>query len=373
MKMKSEPTKKPMTYRDEVMTWGNQNPWKRLGIRVSHKISFRADEVKRDGRGNIVGMPFLQSKPCFGRPEAFFRHGSRTKPVKLPNGRIVKGTNHQCGRCPGGVRQACAETAWERVQSDAGVRRTFNEWHQHCHAHFGGIFTYTGTASRPWGAFKEAIAARGPFKNANDEKIEQWSLGAEERRKAKWRREKERQRNKQRTRLRAEQKMPTIRYFVNLQDERDRRAGALLSVLGATDQPKSRSRVPKEHRDSTARITANAWAVRELFREMGREIKPGTIARHMADNGLNAGVPYPTLKARIRNDLSRADECERDGIWRPFDPNADLKQPTLDEEDEADDTMYYSERAGLEATLPELDGDLRTVLREIELTDGRLD
>jgi hypothetical protein len=250
------------------------------------------------------------------------------------------------------------------------MRQSFNDWIAHCKTQHGGALTYTGSASRPWGAFKEAVATRGPFFNAREQEVRDWDSKQEERRRTKWQRQKESQRDRQRTRLRAERKLPTVQYFINLQDERDRRVDALLEVLGRADQPKSRSKVPEAQRESTARIVANAWAVRELSKETGQELKPGTIARLMAENGLNAGVPYATLKARIKNDLVRADECERDGIWRPFDPNADLHHPTLDGEDEFDELWHYSDEPGAEARLPEMDGDLRSVLREIEVSES---
>jgi hypothetical protein len=325
----------PKSYRDYVMIWGNQSPWKTLGIRVSHKVQFQPHEVVRDGKGNILSMPTLE-KPCFGRPEAVFRHGKRTKKITLPNGRTVDGTKHQCGSCPAGVHRACVETALERVNSDPKIRQAFDAWRDHCDTHHGGVFTYTGSASRPWGDFKNAIAERGPFQNSNDAALEELRVQKLQDQRRKWVNQKRRQRQQARAGARQNGQLPSGQFIINLQDERDRRYDALLEVLGRSDQPPSRAKVPVEKRQATARITANAWAVRELLRACGRDAGPGTIARVMVQNNLNAETPVGTLKARISNDLKRADECERDGLWNPFDPDADLESYDAGDDDAAD-------------------------------------
>jgi hypothetical protein len=339
-------------YRDQVMSWGNLSPWSKLGIRLKHKVSFDPRDVVRDGRGNIIKMPVLPAKPCFGRPEVFFRHGGLNKTVTLGNGRTVKATKHQCGACPAGVRLACAETAYERVQSDDGMRSAFNAWFAHCRSIHPTELFYTGSASRPWGDFKKAVAARGPFFSSNDEELEKLAIEEEVALREKWRTQQCKRRDRQRAELRAARKPPTKQFVLNVQDERDRRLDALLGVLGQPDQPKSRRNVHPGDRQSTATIMANAWAVRETLRESGITAKPGTIARLMVRDGLNAGRSYGTLKARIAADLKRCDECERDGVWQPFDPNGDLDTYQVDDDVAADANLDPSD-------------DLEAVLRSI--------
>lgn len=315
----------PKNYRDEVMTWGNQAPWKKLGIRVSHRVTFPASAVKRDGQGNILSMPLLPRKPCFGRPEAFFRHGRRVIQVRLPGGRSVDSSKHQCGSCPKGVWQACAETSWERVQSDPAILKAFREWRSFCQANFNGELRYTGPASLLWGAFKEAIASRGPFLSSNDEELERQRVLEQAEKRRKWVEIKRRQREAMRAQARLAKQLPDKQFVSNLISERDRRRDTLLRVLGRSDQPPSRSKVPADKRMATATITANAWAISKLLWASGEDPRPARIARLMVERGLSAGTTYPTLKARIANDLRRARECERDGLWGTFDPDRDLE------------------------------------------------
>ena len=76
-------------YEKLVFHWGHIDPWGygEGSIRLSHKKKFGAADVVTDGIGNITAMPHLLGKPCFGRPETFFRHGNRTLPYTLSSGR----------------------------------------------------------------------------------------------------------------------------------------------------------------------------------------------------------------------------------------------------------------------------------------------
>ncbi len=327
----------PATYYDSVMIWGNLSPWTKLGVRLKHQIRFDPSDVVRDGRGNILSMPVLEDKPCFGRPEAVFRHGQRSKKIKLSDGRIVDSTRHQCALCPAGVHEACVRTAYERVTSDPHISLAFRAWKQHCDTFFNGRFTCTGSASRLWGAFKLEIARRGPFVSSNDKAVTDLELQRRDALREKWKIKKREQRQLERQNARLARQPPSQQFVRNLEDERDRRFDALLAVLGQSGQPPSRIRVPADKWEATATITANAWAVRELLQASGRNAGPGSIARQMAQRNLNAGVAASTLKARMKNDLKRADECERDGLWKPFDPDADLDSYENEDDDAADE------------------------------------
>jgi len=324
------------SYYDEVMMWGNLSPWKRLSIRISHQTTFQPDEVIRDGKGNILKMPLLRGKPCFGCPSAVFRHGKVRQKVTLRDGRSIVSRKHQCGSCPEGVRMACIETALERVKSDPHILSSFEDWRSHCNSHYGGELTYTGAASCLWVNFKKAVAARGPFTSTNDAALEEIEARNLEDKRRKWVSQKRQQRKVAREIAQNTRSRPSQQYLYNLQDERDNRHDDLLAVLGMPDQPPSRSKVPADKREATAQITANAWAIREFLRMTGEEPKPGKIARLMTENGLSAGTPLGTLKARIINDLKRADECEKDGLWQPFDPDSDLASCATGDDDTAD-------------------------------------
>lgn len=343
-----------LTYRDSVMIWGNRDPWKQLGIRLNHKTNFKDADVVRDGMGNILDMPLMPRKLCHGRPEVFFRHGKRTRKQRLRDGRIIDAKNHQCARCPLGVWESCGRTAMERVNSDPAIRKAFEDWRAECEANHQGAFVCTGSASWPWGRFKEAIAARGPFESSNDNALRKFEEEEEKKQRAKWVRDQRLKRERQREAARDARELPSRQFVLNVRDERDRRRDQLHSVLGLPGQSRSRSQVHAKDAASTAVITANAWAVGEIMKAAGVAARPGSIARVMAGHGLSAGVSRATLNARIKNDLIRADGCITDGIWSRFNPDADL-EVCLDEHEGSVDGNLDSI-----ADLEEAWGELRT-------------
>jgi hypothetical protein len=333
--IKNAPLTAP-TYFDSVMTWGNKSPWKGLGYNLNHKVSFRPEEVVRDGQGNILKMPPLDRKPCFGRPETVFRHAKRTQKLKLPNGQIVDSIKHRCGSCPAGVHGACVQTAVERVKSDPSIYQALLAWRDYFYVHHNGERTYTGPASIFWVAFKQAVAARGPFQSSNDAEVAKLHLQKRMEQREKWTKKKRTQRQRERAHAKDSKQLPSEQFVINLNEERDRRFDALLEALGQSGQPPSRSRVQQDKREATAMITVNAWATRELQRASGNDVGPGTIARLMVENNLNAGTRLGTLKTRMPKDLKRADECEQDGLWKRFDPDADLNGYDAGDNDAAD-------------------------------------
>lgn len=324
-------------YKDSVMTWGNQTPWKKLGVRLSHKVRFLPEDVVRDGKGNILSMPTLPKKPCFGRPEVIFRHGKRTQKRKLRNGRIVDSESHQCGTCPAGVREACIRTAFERVKSDPNMDKAFSAWRDDCRAHYNGEYICTGLASLSWVAFKKAIAQRGPFDSPNDAAVAEQERQERDAKREKWKDQKRLQRFRQHQLAQQARQLPSQQFVSNLIEERDIRLDALLEVLGQSGQPPARAKVPADKREATAVITANAWAVRTLLKAAGRDAGPGRVASLMTKHNLAAGVPASTLKARMKNDLKRVAGCEQDGLWKPFDPDSDLKNYETMDDDAADE------------------------------------
>jgi hypothetical protein len=321
------------------MIWGNMDPWKRLEIkRLNHSTNFTDAEVIRDGMGNILDRPLLERKPCFGRPEAVFRHGKRTRDQRLPNGTWIKTKNHQCGRCPQSVHDACVRTAVERVNANPAIRKAYDEWRADCEAHYGGAHVCVGSASRSWGRFKEAIANHGPFQDFNDKALRELEEAERKKQQAKWTQQQRLRRERQRAVVHAAKELPSRQFVLNVRDERDRRREILLRILGQPGQPKSRRQVRAENAAATAVITANAWAVGEIISQSALPVRPGSVARIMADHGLSAGVSRATLNARIKNDLVRADGCTADGIWSRFNPDADL-EACLEERDDVDDNL----------------------------------
>ena len=319
------------TYEDEVWAWSKAKPWT---LRLSHKARFGVAEVFTDGVGNILAMPLLLRKPCFGRPETFFRHGAMVQLLTV-RGRVVESRSHQCGRCP--VRDACQVVCKERVLSDPGMTNALLAWSKHSEAISPGNFVYTGTAGYLWTDFKRAVAARGRFSNSNDEAVQDHERAAvlASRMKATY------QKRALRERLRREKakdhETPSPQFLLNADRERDRRADILLSIAGDRKMPACVSKIPLAHARRTADITADAWLTQTIDKAMGFQSGYGIIARKMFEAGRGKGLALATLKARMFKDLCRVAELEKSGLWSRFDPDLDLLEDIEKSIDAADD------------------------------------
>jgi hypothetical protein len=340
-------------YFADVMRAGNRDPWKHLG-RLNQKTEIQPDQVEMDAAGNITKMPLLENKPCFGRAETLLRHGERTRPFKTKFGTMVE-TTTQCGRCPSLTRRSCIKVVTHRVKANPAIHAALKEWQKYCDDHLGGARDYTGhVASEHWGAFKKAIAARGPFTSVNDDAVKEAEAERKAMQTAKWRVSKATYRDKLREKRRRARQLPSAQFVANARDERNRRIKALRDAMDDPMQPRCISKVPLAHRDRTAVLTANAAFVREILIEADRPAGPGVIARHLVELGLNEGVGVGTLKARMPNDLQRAYECEIRGIWSRFNPHSDLDEYA--EPDDAAVDAYEAPITGIEAILDELAG-----------------
>lgn len=330
-------------YFDSVMKAGNRDAfthWPRL----SHKDVIEPDDVELDREGNITDMPLLRGKPCFGRPETFLRHGDRERVIRL-NGRQMPSTNHQCRSCPLATWQSCKTVVEHRVQADRGMREAYAAWVKKSDPN-AGKRNFVGQTGRLWGEFKRAIAARGPFSNANDDALAEEEVRNRRSEVDQWRTNKAKQRHKARERRKREQQLPSRQFIENAIRERDNRRDALEAALADPRNPRSFTRVPALKRAATAAITANAWVVRMILAQSGRPCGSGTVAARLVDCGLNEGVALATLKARMPNDFLRAEQCERLGIWQPFNPDRDLLDYGCPDDAEAD---------ALDAPITELD------------------
>lgn len=324
------------SYRDAVMKGGNEKPWKGQP-NLKHADIIDPNEVELDEVGNILDMPLLRRKPCFGRPETFLRHGDRVRRVPNKWGKLVDSMSHQCGACPQLTWQSCAKVVMKRVVGNPGIHEALRAWQSDCDLRHSGDRIYVEESGRLWGAFKQAIVDRGPFTNSNDEVLLERAAADARAQKAKWRISKAAQREKARRKQRADRMLPSRQFILNAVGERNERENALYAVLGMPGQHKSRSMVPEAHRAATAAITANAWLIREILIESNRYAGSGTVARYMVQLGLNGSKRLAPLKARMQSDLNRGYHCEQDGIWSRFDRNKDLDD--YDAPDDAADDL----------------------------------
>lgn len=281
-----------------------------------------------DNVGNIIDMPPLRGKPCFGRPETFFRHGYATKKVPNVYGSMVDSSNHQCGRCP--VRIACGFVCTVRVFQNSEMKDALSAWVKDCDSRQNGTRIYTGASGRFWTEFLKAIVRRGPFSNSND----RWLKGQDELLRTQQREKavvaKRRQRERDRRNRTREMLLPTLQAIQNLLDHRDELAKLLQAAIGEKGLHRSISRITLSSARQSASLTANVWLSRELIMMAGIEARPGTIAGFMVDCGLAQEKTYAILKGSMSRYLARIFELEGKGkgriIWPRFVPDADLYQ-----------------------------------------------
>lgn len=317
----------PSPYAQEVFAWGRKDPWRDLP-KLSHRDIFAWSDVQTDGLGNVLSMPLLRGKPCFGLPQVFIRHGKSTRMVTNAYCKRVESKTHRCGRCP--IRESCSNLVGERLKSDRSISAALLTWHRYCAQQHNSVPTYSNTAGRKWQAFLQALADRGPFANSNDQKLADWNERDKKDRVEKWRRDKVRQRQRLRTKSKSEGMAPPAQFEDEAKCGRDDRYWDLLEVAGSSEMPPSISKIAAKDAETTAAVTADAWLGRLLISASGGDPNPGAVASWMIQQGRAHGKSYAVLKARLKRDLARADLLEALDVcpsWRPFDPDADLDLP----------------------------------------------
>lgn len=315
-----------INYEKEVFSWGSQKPWDGRP-RLKNGDKFDWTDIRTDGQGNVLSMPLLRGKPCFGRPEVFLRQGDSTQKIRNRYRKEID-TLTRCGRCP--VRSSCAMLVKERVNASPEMNAALKSWRDDCGSRHAGRRVYTGQSGRFWTNFLKALANRGPFESSNDARLLELEEQANAKRRAKWAQDKRRARETDRDLRRLLRQPPSREFVANALQERNRRAAILESCAGDPNLPRSVSKILAAHARQTANITADAWLAKTILSEASRSPNPGLISRQLIAWGRNSGKTYATLKARVGDDLRRAAELERHPRgapkWQRFDPDQDLDQ-----------------------------------------------
>ena len=304
------------SYADDVRKWSGHEPWKGRP-NLKHTTSFTVADVVTDGSGNIIDMPVLLHKPCFGRPEVFLRHGATEQKFTAANGEEVVSLT-RCDRCAlVGVRAACESVVMERVAADPIISAAFDDWSEQTELH-PTERSYTGPIGRYWTTFREAVAARGPFDSVNDAAVAAHEAGLEEGRRQAARIKK---RNQRATRQYNGQ-APTDDFILAALAERKRRYNVLADLTGDPSAPRFAAKLPLHG----CEITADVWLGDLLLRQVGRLAGAADIARWLVKNRRTHGVAMGRLRVRVYDDLRRVSQLEATehgpAIWAAFDPDA---------------------------------------------------
>lgn len=330
-------------WRKKVVCFAQEAPLRagRVVVSLRNKVRIPPSAMNTDGFGNVLAMPELIGKPCFGVATAFLRHGS-AHPTELFKTISVPGT--RCGRCT--ARTACVMLVLERVRSRPHLQNAVARWYE-----MGGRLHLATdkTNELAWQQVTEATAS-AVFHNSNDAAVVRYWSTIDSIRK---RKDADR---KNQTRLtarlaRADAHLREFglrwwcwesRFMVSTWDlkfarviaeERVCRAEALIEIRHHPASPRWIKRLSRD----ACWLMASAWAARsfrvQFLDDWKRRYYPqtGAVAAIMIERGWNAKLAHKDLMKRIPLDLRRADRLERivtgdaeAAIWRPFDVIAAL-------------------------------------------------
>lgn len=306
-------------YTVDVRRFGGEKPFvdedgRRFNLK--HKTSFEPDAVQTDGNGNIVDMPLLADKQCFGRPERFLRgaHESATPPYSGRN-KTHEWRLTRCQRCP--VMRECSDVVTERIESSSAVGNAFTTWDDATEG-MPGKERFKRRAGRLWDAFLRAIEGHGGWTNVNDKRLAEHEVAEAFRRKDKQKRQRAEARKRARDRRRGVAPRITYEFLVAVEAERSRRLQILLDLRGKPYAPRWITRLSPEGCERTADV----WAAMKKLERAGERVTGKAVADHLIKVGRDQGASPDSLKTRVYKDFDRIFDLERDHagvtIWPAF-------------------------------------------------------
>lgn len=325
-------------YRTEVNNYGGAKP--KFRGKNKNVIDFEWDKISTDGKGNVLSMPLLPDKECFGKVEYVLRHGTKSPEPKPIKGRMID-IETRCTRClkkTPNTHASCNSLVRERITQNPKIELALKEWHADVKIQKQNPNRYDPIHTDPtrkfvgdilgakWTAFKIAIIDHGRFTNANDEELKHEFERTEIAR----RREDARRQRLARELKRAELKMqgrPPSKEF---------QEAAWMTCKLRTEQLKLARKIPgisfkiSKMTDSGCELVSYAWYYKLFCEQMGKPCKAGSMARWLIDEGMCGNRSYATLKSRLGDDIKKAemiDAAVYGDIWPEFDPDYDLQIP----------------------------------------------
>lgn len=319
-------------YHDEVYNFGGSKP--DFSINNSNVDNINWNDITTDGKGNVINMPLLHSKLCFGRIEYLIRHGHKDQPL-VKQGPKKAPKRIKCEKCPAFTKDSCKKLVAERMNADIEIKNAFIEWFKagkkadndpnpqkstkkRYNRFYGPVF------GELWDNCLKAVSNRGPFENSNDEAMRNEIDDKKERKRVRDAKKKRVKRNQERLKRKAERLEPPSQFIRVAWDECNKRSAQLMAAKKFAKANPRISRLTDEGCD----FTALAWYYETLQDAMGERAKAGTMAKWLIqDTEYHRGKSYDTLKDRLRHDLIRARDIEAGkfgNIWQKFDPDADL-------------------------------------------------
>lgn len=288
-------------------------PYDRKVIRYAHERPLEAfkrmtvcpvfgpKDVKTDGQGNIIEMPRLIGRPCFGIPPAYLRQRFRPDKLDRKSGKMRPAS--KCARCK--IQKACLKVNLERFKAIRTKYPEFKnavvEWHRAGGLNAGGFpkaFEKLGEAG-----WRDVCRwpQRMDFTSSNAAAVASY-----------WQ-EKSNQFSRCAARARAAQVASSWKEGndlhllpMGLDRGHQERTVLLRQTISSENVPKYLRRVPI----ASAERIAYAWWGREFAKLTGQKTNPNRIAKILISYKRNLGISESSLRSSVASDLDRIDKLE---------------------------------------------------------------
>lgn len=307
-------------YTREVQRFGGPKPYVVEDKRyyLDQKTSVEADQVKTDGRGNVIERPLLRRKDCLGRPERFLRGVYEERRARVdPEGFLVT-QETRCQRCP--TLDACSKVALERIESCPTIEMAVVAWLDETE-HLPAVLKHTrGRPGRRWRGVLNAIEAHGGWFDVNEGRVaaHEACRAAERDRQRRESSRRRRQRQRQRYSAHLGIARPSVTlHHATIEAAGDDRLRILRDLRGRRVAPRYITKLDLEG----CQRTVDVWKIKHGLAAVGRPATGTAIAEIMA---LQYGLPgvTPALRTRAYRDLERISKLEKShngvAIWKPL-------------------------------------------------------
>ena len=285
-----------LSYSQKVALWGKKYPWEGLKLPNQTKVT-RSSVTVRDG--NVVRMPPLAGKPCFGIPTAWLRHG---KAVGTMTGKLYQPA--RCTKCL--ANEGCEKVAEARLGIDDEIREAVASFRMH-----GGVKAMDegGTANRAQEKFwklDRLLRDRGPYDSINDVFATSYLETEIDRKKKKAVDDKRKQRNRAMIENLKSQIIDE-KLRIHLLHHQIYRVTRYQNFCDTGIAPRSVTTNAIEN----GRFTADVWLSRVLLQITRQSCTAYSIARHMIHVGDDRGLAHASLRDRITQALVRISLLEK--------------------------------------------------------------
>lgn len=302
-------------YEKKSRRWGKRNPVAK-GAQISNSVSFERSDVKTDGKGNVISMPPLVGKPCFGIPTAHLRQGRGSDVYVNKLRRTVNGS--RCSRC--NISDPCNSLVRERIEcvlkASAQFRVNLKEWIDAGGGRQGGFDgAYDALGDRAWRVLCYPLHEAN-FHNANDDEVKQYwrerEANAMQQRKGKY---------QWALRMAWKGKEKLRELFAGLDQGEQERESILRGQLASYKAPAHVKAIPA---GSVDRICSVWWA-EQFCKATGEALNASRLAQVMIDWDRGEGKKHNVLRQMVATDLKRIRKLESSAkynngvpIWPKF-------------------------------------------------------